>query len=179
MIREGDDRSVGILKILALTALALVIFSAVAVSADGYLAVLDSGQSSIPQLEVELAFPDLPGFENPVLLVNANDHSNRIFVATREGEIWVFENRRTVSSATLFLDIRDKVGINHIAQGYLGLVFDPSYSENGHFYAYHTSVTGSHATLSRYSVSDTDPDMADPDSGASHLGTQQSVLAYL
>ena len=160
----GHDRWVGILKVLALTAVALMIFGAVAVAADGGLTSLNIGRTSIPQLGIELAFPNLPGFEDPVLLVNANDQSNRIFVATRDGEIWSFENNPAVSSATSFLEISDKVGTGSFAQGYLGLAFDPNYSENGYFYVYHTKISGTQNTLSRYTVSDTDPDKADPDS---------------
>ncbi|MCC6904720.1 MAG: PQQ-dependent sugar dehydrogenase, partial [Anaerolineae bacterium] len=59
-----------------------------------------------------------------------------------------------------FLDIRDRVSDDSTETGLLGLAFHPDYEENGLFYVNYT--TGDRTHISRFSVSATNPDMADP-----------------
>ena len=54
------------------------------------------------------AFPNL-SFNNPVDLQHANDGTNRLFVVSQHGLIYVFENISDASSAKTFSDTRDKV----------------------------------------------------------------------
>ena len=63
---------------------------------------------SFAELNTVRAFPNLQ-FDQPVDLQSPNDNSNRIFILEQEGEILVFQNLDSVSDATQFLDIRDKV----------------------------------------------------------------------
>ncbi len=60
------------------------------------------------QFKLQDAFPNL-SFNKPVDLQHAGDGTNRIFVASQSGFIYVFENTSSVNSAKIFLDIQNKV----------------------------------------------------------------------
>ncbi|NIM20195.1 MAG: glucose sorbosone dehydrogenase [Candidatus Latescibacteria bacterium] len=110
---------------------------------------------------VDTAFHDL-SFERPVDLQDPKDGSNRLFVVEQAGRIIVFENSPSVNSSKVFLDIRGRVNDAGNEQGLLGLAFHPSYTSNGHFYAYYSATDSTR--LSRFQVSGGDPDAADPSS---------------
>ena len=55
--------------------------------------------------DVEVAFPNL-SFDHPDGIYNSGDGTNRLFVVGQMGVIYVFENRRNVTAANIFLDIR-------------------------------------------------------------------------
>lgn len=101
-------------------------------------------------------------------LTHADDGSNRLFAASQVGAIWTFENRTDVEKSHLFLDLRGKVydwkarGANE--QGLLGLAMHPNFKENGLFYVYYSHVDNKRSIVSRFKVSDTDPNKADPNS---------------
>ena len=108
------------------------------------------------------AFPDLPDFSQPVYITHAGDGSNRLFVVEQNGRIRVFDNDPATDSHSVFLDIRGRVA-NGGELGLLGLAFDPDYASNGYFYVYYTA-SGPESVLSRFNVSSTNPDSADPGS---------------
>jgi glucose/arabinose dehydrogenase len=101
-------------------------------------------------------------------LTYANDGSNRMFTASQYGEIWTFENRPDVSQSHLFLDLRGKVhdwmGRGANEQGLLGLAMHPNYKDNGYFYVYYSHASEAKSVVSRFTVSKSDPNRADPDS---------------
>ncbi len=119
------------------------------------------------QVTYEEAFPNL-GFEYPTEIMNAGDNSGRIFVVEQPGRIKVFQNDKNTAMANTFLDISDIVSFSSGQEiGLLGLAFHPNYDQNGYFYVYHTRQSGISGVyveivLARYTVSDDDPDMADP-----------------
>lgn len=104
------------------------------------------------------AFPNL-SFNNPVDLQHANDGTNRLFVVSQHGLIYVFENISDASSAKTFLDIRDKV-IAGGELGLLGLAFHPDYENNGYFYVNYTASNPLRSVVARYSASITNPNSA-------------------
>ena len=133
------------------------------------------------ELEGELAFPSLKwdqwepvndaGKVRPLRLMEltyANDDTNRLFAASQFGEIWCFENKRDVKDSSLFLDLRGKVkdfsdrGANE--QGLLGLAMHPNFAKNGQFFVYYSHPTEPKSIVSRFNVSKSDPNKADPDS---------------
>src|SRR5690554_4203432 len=136
------------MKQIKLLLLAVLIFS------------FDKSFSQVYQLTD--AFPGLPGFANPVDFQNAGDCSNRVFVVEQAGRIKVFENRPDVSVTKTFLDITDSVSSGG-EMGLLGLAFHPDYEINGYFYVYYTSsINGPRRSkVSRFKVSDENPDSAD------------------
>ena len=130
------------------------------------------GKLAFPNLEWDQWEPvDEAGKLRPLRLMEltfANDGSNRLFAASQLGEIWTFENRSDVKESHLFLDLREKVkdfssrGANE--QGLLGLAMHPEFKDNGLFYVYYTHPTEQKSIISRFKVSSTDPNKADPDS---------------
>ena len=139
--------------------------------------VADPVDGQLP-LKGVVAFPDLTweGFEGadengrlttlrPLVLTHAGDGSNRNFVATQRGTIYVFPNDPHAQLATLFMDIRDRVQdfAKDNEEGLLGFAFHPDYKENGQFYVYYSSSAEPRTSIvSRFNVSANDPNRADP-----------------
>ena len=98
------------------------------------------------------------GFERPVLVTNAGDGSDRLFVVEQAGIIWAYV--KGGEGATTFLDISDRVGSEGNEQGLLGLAFAPDYAESGLLYVDYTDLDGN-TVVSRFTVTD-DANAADP-----------------
>jgi glucose/arabinose dehydrogenase len=111
---------------------------------------------------VEAAFPHLH-FSNPVGIYSAGDGSNRLFVVEQGGVIKVFEDSRNATTASVFLNLSDKV-LSGGELGLLGLAFDPHFSENGYFYVYYTADNPLRSVISRFSVSPVNGSRADANS---------------
>ncbi len=62
----------------------------------------------LPPMEFERAFPNIR-ISRPVMPTHAGDGSDRMFVVTQDGIIYVFPNRPDVDKATKFLDISARV----------------------------------------------------------------------
>ena len=115
------------------------------------------------QFELQQAFPNL-SFTRPVDLQNAGDQSNRIFVVEQAGIIHVFPNDSLVSQTKIFLDIVSRVDDSGNEMGLLGLAFHPDYASNGYFYVNYTAGSPRRTVISRFQVSASNPDSADPES---------------
>ncbi len=101
----------------------------------------------------------LTGFNAPVGLEHAGDGTDRLFVVEQDGAIKVIENG--VVLGTNFLT---KGGLSGgFEQGLLGLAFHPDYANNGYFFINYTNSAGN-TRISRYSVSSTNPNVADASS---------------
>ena len=112
------------------------------------------------------AFANLE-FDRPVALTHAGDGSRRIFVLGQKGLVWTFADDQGVRKAKTFLDIRDRVVYKdkENEEGLLGFAFHPKYAENGEFFLYYTTTDAPHTSVvSRFRVSEDDPDRADADS---------------
>ena len=114
-------------------------------------------------MEVQPAFPSL-SFGRMVALAYPDNASNRLFLALQPGRIFVFPNDPGVDSPDLFLDISEHVNDKGREEGLLGLAFDPSYRTNGYFYVYYSASSPRRSVLSRLSVSENDPNVADANS---------------
>lgn len=108
------------------------------------------------------AFPNLT-FNLAVDLQNAGDGTNRLFAVEQPGVIKVFENDPDVQQANVFLDIRSRV-LSDDRFGMLGMAFHPDYENNGFFYVHYTASGPQRSIISRFSVSDGNPNQADPSS---------------
>lgn len=108
------------------------------------------------------AFPNLT-FEQPVDIQSSNDATDRIFVLSQPGLIYVFENDPNTKEKEIFLDIRGKVLFGG-EQGLLGLAFHPDYKQNGYFYLDYTTNNPRRTVISRFKVSQDNPNKADPES---------------
>lgn len=118
---------------------------------------------AFPNLEIPRP-EDAPHFR-PIVITHANDGSNRIFLATQQGVIYVIPNRQDVKTAEVFLDIEDKVVYrdNMNEEGLLGLAFHPKFKENGRFFLYYTTADADKTSVvSRFTVSKDNPSKGDP-----------------
>lgn len=119
-----------------------------------------------PNVVVERAFPNLK-LTRPVVLTHAGDGSGRLFVCVQQGLIQCFPNRQDVTAEEVqtFLDLRQKVVYKEREneEGLLGMAFHPRYAENGEFFLYYTTTDAPHTSvISRFRVSQEDPNKADP-----------------
>ncbi|MEZ4668673.1 MAG: PQQ-dependent sugar dehydrogenase [Anaerolineae bacterium] len=110
------------------------------------------------------------GFSRPLFLTDPNDGTNRLFVVSQEGQIWIVADGATLPAP--FLDISKLVSRDANERGLLGLAFHPNYAENGLFFVDYTDVRGN-TVVARYSVSSSDPNLADPQSALFLLGADQ------
>jgi len=113
-------------------------------------------------VEVERVFPDL-SFEEMTNLAQPDDTSDLIFITEQGGVIYSFSTS-TPQQANVFLDITDRVNRGGNEEGLLGLVFDPDYQENSHFYVYYSAVDPTRSVLSRFSLDQENTEVADPES---------------
>ena len=109
---------------------------------------------------VEPAFPEL-SFTRPLDIQQPNDGTGRLFVVEQAGVISVFPNDPGVEEKTLFLDIRSRVNDSGNEEGLLGLAFHPNYENNGYFYVNYTASGPRRTVISRFQVSQNNPDEAD------------------
>jgi glucose/arabinose dehydrogenase len=103
------------------------------------------------------------GFNKPVSIKTAG--GDRLFVVEQDGTIQILKVDGT-TNVTPFLNIDSNVlDISAFGdeRGLLGLVFHPNYSSNGFFFVNYIDNNGN-TVVSRFSVSASDPNIADPNS---------------
>ena len=108
------------------------------------------------------AFPNLK-FEQPVDIQSPKDGTNRLFVLSQPGIIYVFKDNPESKTKEVFLDITNKV-LYGGEQGLLGLAFHPNFKENGLFYLDYTADNPRRTVISKFKASGTNPSKADPQS---------------
>ena len=125
----------------------------------------------LPRVGLELV---ADGFSSPVMLVEPEDSSQRLFVVDQVGVIWIISAGKRIEKP--FLDLRAKIEeLNSFydERGLLGLAFHPDFATNGRFYVSYSGApqTGlspdewDHTTyISEFTVSANDPNQANPDS---------------
>jgi hypothetical protein len=116
-------------------------------------------------------------FVQPVDLQHAGDGSDRIFIVSQAGHIFVFENDPAVTSADTFLDISARI-LPGGEQGLLGLAFHPDYPENGYFYVHYIAPNPRRNVISRFTVSAENPDSADAESEVVILTVNQPLTNH-
>ncbi|MGE5347365.1 MAG: PQQ-dependent sugar dehydrogenase, partial [Acidithiobacillales bacterium] len=107
----------------------------------------------------------LSGLANPVHVTNAGDRSGRLFVVEQRGRIRIVKNGALLP--TPFLDITDRVSCC-VERGLLSVAFPPGFTGAGVFFVDYTDINGDTA-ISRFFVSQTNPDVAD-------AGSEQVML---
>jgi glucose/arabinose dehydrogenase len=109
------------------------------------------------------------GLFDPVNVSSANDGTGRLFIVERYGRVKILNPDGTVNPVP-FLDISNNVITTGSEQGLLGLAFHPDFATNGLFYVNYTDTRANgDLFIVEYSVSATDPDVADPESGRALL----------
>ncbi len=124
-----------------------------------------------PLTSVEIA----SGLGDATDIASAPGDESRLWVTRRPGTIHLVKDGTL--QTTPFLDIgpngTDKVEFAFVERGLLGLAFHPNYVNNGYFYVNYTRKPDGWTVIERYSVSATNPDVADPTSGFTILTQQQ------
>ena len=106
----------------------------------------------------------------PLSVTHGNDGSNRLFVAMQSGAIHTVKNDSQTKSSQLYLDLSKKVmdwhdGFVENEEGLLGMALHPDYKTNGQLFVYYTArAKPRRSVISRFRVSASDPQKADPDS---------------
>jgi len=101
--------------------------------------------------------PVASGLTDPIYLT-APTNDPRLFVVERAGRIRIVRDGSLLP--TPYLDISALTSTDG-ERGLLSMAFDPVYASNGRFYVYYTAADGA-ITVSRFEVSSTNPDVADP-----------------
>lgn len=117
-------------------------------------------------LKAQLAYPELR-LRRPLVVTNAGDGSQRVFVVSQYGAIHILPKDRRATKAPVFLDIQSQVVYKdkENEEGFLGLAFHPKYKQNGEFFVYYTTTDAPHTSVvCRFRVSSQDPNKADPNS---------------
>ncbi|MDD4971790.1 MAG: PQQ-dependent sugar dehydrogenase [Paludibacter sp.] len=97
------------------------------------------------------------GLITPVCIAHAGD--SRLFVVNQHGLIMLVDSAGRVYP-TPFMDISSRVTYGG-ERGLLGIAFHPHYKTNGYFYVNYVGV-GDSTHISRFNVSTSDPNKADP-----------------
>ncbi len=103
-------------------------------------------------------------FERPVALAFPGDDNDRSLVVEQPGRVLLLTGEGDTWSATEFLDITDRVNDGGNEEGLLGLALDTDFESNGVFYVYYTASGPRRSVISRFTVTDDDPDLADAES---------------
>lgn len=111
------------------------------------------------QLIIENVFPNL-SFDQITEIKHSPDNTNRLFIISQPGKIFVFENKSSVNTSLVFLDLTSKVLFGG-EQGLLGLAFHPDYKNNGRFFINYTTDNPRRTVISEFSVSSTNINRAD------------------
>lgn len=102
------------------------------------------------------------GFTSAVDIAHA-PNDPRLFVVQQGGIIKVVNSTGTVN-ATPFLTLTTATIATGGERGLLGLAFHPNYATNGYFYVNYTRAGNGDTVIARYTVSASDPNVADPTS---------------
>jgi glucose/arabinose dehydrogenase len=133
----------------------------------GLVSVANAGVPLPPELQL---VPVVSSLSTPVVITNAGDGSNRLFIVEKVGRIRIVKDGTLL--ATPFLDIDPIVNSGGNEQGLLGLAFHPDYTGTGYFYVNYIDSSGD-TVISRFAVSPGNPDIADPNSEFEILSVDQ------
>jgi glucose/arabinose dehydrogenase len=109
------------------------------------------------------------GLDRPLFMADPNDGTGRMFVVEQVGHIHIVVDGELVLDA--MLDISGQV-TGGSEQGLLGLALHPQFAENGTLFVDYTDLDGNTQVV-RYTVSDDNPDVVDPDSAEVVISVEQ------
>ncbi len=113
--------------------------------------------------------PIVDGLERPTYLTHAGD--DRLLVVEQPGRIRIIQNGQLLDQP--FLDIADLVLSSGSEQGLFSVAFSPDYKTNRQFFLDYTRQPDGATIIARYTVSDNDPNVADPGSAKTILTIAQ------
>lgn len=98
------------------------------------------------------------GLSSPILLTNAHDGSNRLFIVEQTGRIKVLQPNS--STPTVFLNVAGKISSGG-ERGLLGLTFHPDFTNNRRFFINYTRAGDGATIVAEYQASLGNPNVAD------------------
>ncbi|MBL28062.1 MAG: hypothetical protein CMM50_11005 [Rhodospirillaceae bacterium] len=109
------------------------------------------------------------GLHDPTDVTSAGDGSGRLFVTERVGRVKVVKDGELLDKPFLDLTTMNPLGsfvqTQFMEQGLYSVAFHPDFAENGHFFVHYASLPfNGDGMIVRFTVSDDDPDVADPES---------------
>ncbi len=108
------------------------------------------------------------GLMRPVCIGSPPGDYDRLFVLEQHtGLVRIIKDGALLP--TPFLNVRSRI-VTASERGLLGLAFHPQYATNGYFYLDYTRSPDGALMVERFTVSATDPDVADPSSGVGIIG---------
>ena len=102
-------------------------------------------------MTVEPAFPSLPSFAAPILLLQAPGDDTRWFVVEQGGVVREFAASAQADTASVFMDISARV-LAGGEGGLLGLAFHPDVANNGRLFASYTAGGPFRSVLSEFAI---------------------------
>ena len=117
---------------------------------------------SSSQWAIGAAFANLPALQDSIaILPSPNPADDRLYVASREGEIVSFHNTPSVATTSPFLDLRDRVATVWDG-GFLNMAFHPAFGQAGSpfrkfVYVYYSSYCGIDATKNTTNLGNCNP----------------------
>lgn len=106
--------------------------------------------------------PVTAALASPVFMTAAPGDLARLFVVEQGGLIRILDFLTNSPRANPFLNVQNLISTGG-ERGLLGMAFDPNYATNRRFYVFYTNGSGD-LVISRYLVSASNPDLADPSS---------------
>jgi glucose/arabinose dehydrogenase len=108
-------------------------------------------------------------FEQPLGIVSAPGETDRLFILEKPGRMQVITHLdQDKPERATFLDLTAEVGNTDVERGLLSVAFHPDFAHNHYFYVWLTATNAdqseSYDRLSRFTVSATNPNVADPKS---------------
>lgn len=120
-----------------------------------FMSARAAAQPGVPPVTLE---PVLSNLSSPVLVTNARDGSNRLFVIEQPGRIQVLQPGASMPS--VFLDITARVFAGG-ERGLLGLAFHPHFQANRRLFVNYTRRPDGATVIAEYRVSATNPNVVD------------------
>jgi glucose/arabinose dehydrogenase len=131
------------------------------------LAAAAPGRAAFAQ-EIRAVRVGAATFAHPVFVTAPPGDKSRLFVVDQPGTIRILDAATGELNPTPFLTIPNVLYSGEA--GLLGMAFHPHFAENGYFFVYYsrnsTATNPTGRMIARYRVSDADPNVADPASGA-------------
>jgi len=107
---------------------------------DNVTCIAGARPSQVVTLATERAFPNLPAFAGPILMLQAPSNATRWFVVEQGGTVRAFDNQPAVNTSRIFVDITSRVRSGG-EQGLLGMAFHAGYPTDPRVYLSYTNAT--------------------------------------
>ncbi|MDX2029083.1 MAG: PQQ-dependent sugar dehydrogenase [Blastocatellia bacterium] len=123
-------------------------------------AALAQATTTAPPIQL---VPVVNGLSSPILVTNAKDGSNRLFIVERSGRIKILPQGASAVLGTPFIDLSGKIvtGSGGDERGLLGLAFHPQFNANRRFFVNYTRRPDGATIVAEYKASAANPNVAD------------------